>query len=60
MWFLVVICASVSCETDLIAVHYEHTEALCKELGEEVYKEQKISWMCVKDLTVQWEWNSWE
>ena len=60
MWILVLICSSVSCDADLVAVHYEYTEQRCIELAESVYDDMGYAWMCVKDKTSLSVWEEFE
>ena len=52
MWLLVVLCAAVSCEADLIAVHRADTEESCRAYQATVHDEYGATSMCVRDVTL--------
>lgn len=59
-FLLVMLCVSVSCEVDMIAVRGTITYEQCREIGETIYEEHDVTWMCIKDLKPTDEWSSFE
>lgn len=60
MWLLIVLCTSVACDADLVAVHTEVTEKRCRELGNAVYAEMGYTFMCALDRTAERIWEEFE
>ena len=60
MWLLVVLCVSVSCEAELVAVSAEFTQKTCEAKGEAVNALNGATWLCVKDIQVNDEWSTFE
>lgn len=52
MWLLVVLCVHAACPSDLVGVYREASYEKCVDLGEQVYAETNITWMCVKDVSL--------